>query len=107
MIRHRSCTRQGGPHTTPRHLAEATLFATAEQRRADTVLTSEHPRERVLCGDYFRASADSNSTEPDAVHHRSLRLDQPTATPVPSLTPRGFPITQPQWAPVLKMVLCL
>lgn len=43
---------------------------------------------RVPLSDYFRASADSKSVDPD-VFHRSVRLDQPTATPVLSLTPKG------------------
>lgn len=39
---------------------------------------------------YFRASDDTEPTDPD-VFHRSVRLDQPTATPVHSQTPEGSP----------------
>lgn len=39
---------------------------------------------------YFRASDDTEPMDPD-VFHCSVRLDQPTATPVHSLTTEGSP----------------
>lgn len=105
--------------TTPSHFTTKALFTSSEHRHDQAVHSPQcilrtassewvrhthspppssgwadvfnHSESVLFCpllSDCVRASARTKSIDPDVVH-RSVRLDQPTATPVPRLTPRG------------------